>query len=137
MIVEWSDGFKTGCENTDEGHKKLFDIINELFDCYKLDWNAEGTRCVIEKLFEYAVTHFPHEERSMLLHHYPEIVAHLEQHSNFKTMIRGLLCDLDEGEMPDYYDVFLFLVEWISAHIGKFDKEYFSYLKSEGISIAA
>lgn len=131
MIVEWSPGFSSGISRIDEENKKLFDIVNVLHECYKNASPAETVLEVVDEMADYAIRHFAGEEKSMLFHHYPDIREHLAQHCSFKVMVHDLRNSLLEGATPDYYSTFLFLFEWLSAHIGKMDKEYFDYLLNQ------
>ncbi len=127
--IEWNDSYKTGIETIDNQHKGLFDLINQLSK--ELDENQEKKilEKTIEKLFDYTKYHFSTEEYLMRKANYERYDEHKKAHDLFSNKVKEFIIAYSEGKENLTEDIIVFLIDWISNHILKVDKEYISYLK--------
>lgn len=81
----WQDRYNIGVSIIDEEHKKLFSILNRLFDHKK---NEEKSRWVCEEGIKYfkdhAMKHFTEEEAYMAQIHYMGFDTHRRLHDDFR-----------------------------------------------------
>ncbi len=127
--IEWNDSYKTGIETIDKQHQGLFSLINQLSQ--ELDENQEKKLLekTIEKLFDYAKYHFSTEEYLMRKANYERYQEHKNAHEIFENKIKEFIINYYEGKENLTEDIITFLIDWISNHISKVDKEYVSFLK--------
>ena len=132
-LINWTEEMSVNIEEIDNQHKKLIDLINELFSAM-LDGNAQK---IIDKtvndLIDYTDYHFTTEENYFENHSYPGSHNHKIQHSYFKDEILIFKNELLNGKTTVPMDVFNFLKDWLTEHILNSDKKYSKYLNSKGV----
>lgn len=122
-LVEWADQYLTGLEDIDEQHQRLVAIINEL-DALQLNKSSpEKLVPVYEKLRNYTLYHFSHEEE--LMNTWPinsaNKATHFKAHKGFVERIARI------DKLIEYYPVHVidnllaFLVKWLLNHIATID----------------
>lgn len=80
--IPWDNNYKIGIEAIDEQHKKLFVLVNKL---YELDDEADFKQELKQILYDfsdYMKTHFKDEEAYMESIGYPALAEHKEYHNN-------------------------------------------------------
>ncbi|MFP4475094.1 MAG: bacteriohemerythrin [Desulfatibacillaceae bacterium] len=127
---DWTPDLETGVERMDMEHRKLVDMLNELFEAMM---NLKGRAArdkVIMDLIEYTRTHFATEEEYMSRYSYPEFEAHKRKHDGFALKVRGIEIQLKNGEDVPTSDVSRLMREWLRDHILYTDKKLGEYLTS-------
>ena len=83
----WNERYNLGVDIVDREHKKLFSILNKLFD---IGQQEEKSQWVCQEAIKYfkdhAVQHFIDEEIYMASINYPEIAIHTRIHTNFREI---------------------------------------------------
>lgn len=83
----WNERYNLGVDIVDREHKKLFSILNKLFD---IGQQEEKSQWVCQEAIKYfkdhAVQHFIDEEIYMASINYPEIAIHKRIHTNFREI---------------------------------------------------
>ena len=83
----WNERYNLGVDIIDREHKKLFSILNKLFD---IGQQEEKSQWVCQEAIKYfkdhAVQHFIDEEIYMASINYPEIAIHTRIHTNFREI---------------------------------------------------
>ena len=123
-LVAWYKKYSVNNEELDGHHRKLFAILNRMYDsCLQ----AEDMDCVVpilEELIEYTDYHFSAEEKYMLARGYKGIEEHRQHHRYF----RDKLLELRDCENKNDYDykreVMVLLGNWILRHVTVEDKKY-------------
>ena len=81
----WNKRYNTGVEIIDRAHKKLFSILNKLFDLREQDEKSQWVCHEAIKYFkEHALKHFAEEENYMDSIHYADLETHRRIHKNFR-----------------------------------------------------
>ncbi len=78
--VHWEKSFAVGIKEIDDQHKKLFDLVNKLYD---LEDNAnikEDIREILYAFRDYTLVHFKDEEEYMKSIAYPALEEHTKIH---------------------------------------------------------
>ena len=80
--VHWEESYEIGIKEIDDQHKKLFDLVNKLYD---LEDNAnikEEIREILYAFREYTIIHFEDEEVYMNSIGYPQLEEHKFMHEH-------------------------------------------------------
>ncbi|MDE7204142.1 MAG: response regulator [Lachnospiraceae bacterium] len=81
----WQDRYNIGVEVIDKEHKKLFNILNKLFDFGKQEEKSQWVCQEAVKYFrDHALQHFKDEEIYMATNEYPGLETHRRIHRNFR-----------------------------------------------------
>ncbi|MEA3545813.1 MAG: bacteriohemerythrin [Thermodesulfobacteriota bacterium] len=131
QMFQWKDEYNTGVTLMDQQHRRLVDLINQLFKCMKDGGDRMMVGEIVDELASYTVTHFRAEEDIMRKHNYPDLEAHHLIHKNFVEKV-GLFAEkMKTGERMPPADIFNFLKDWLVSHIEKQDRDgYGKYLKT-------
>lgn len=78
--IPWDDSYKVGIEMLDYQHKRLFDLVNRLYDLEDLKSTKEELRIILYEFSDYMEVHFQEEEEFMLSIEYPELEEHKQLH---------------------------------------------------------
>lgn len=122
-VAVWSDQYETGIPELDAQHKRLFEAINHLADCFKEGQSSTGAREALVFLDEYTKDHFYTEEEFMRVVNYPGIEAHRKEHTDLLMKVQNLMLKMDEGYMITA-DVATFVADWLAHHINEVDMGY-------------
>ncbi|MBI5641104.1 MAG: hemerythrin family protein [Nitrospirae bacterium] len=133
MAIEWNDNLSTGVDLIDEQHKELFRRLNQLFEACREGRGKGQANGMLKFLEDYVVTHFGTEEKHMKEHAYPNYVAHRSQHLAFIESFNDLKRKVKDEGIGPFTVVALnrIVVDWLTAHIRKVDREMGSYLKGK------
>jgi methyl-accepting chemotaxis protein len=123
LIIQWSDNLNTGIPLVDKQHRRLVDLINQLFQCMKDGGDRMLLGSVVDELVDYTVTHFRSEEELMKKHHYPDFAAHKRVHDDFVAKVGDFADKLKAGARLAPADIYKFLKEWLISHIEKQDRD--------------
>lgn len=128
-LIKWTDLYSVKNSVIDAQHKKLVELINELFRLISKKENREKMENIINSLIEYTQYHFITEEELFNKYGYPEIEKHKEEHQDFVNQVLQFKTDYSEGKVQIKFDVFSFLKDWLLKHIIGSDKKYMQYFK--------
>ena len=133
ILMPWTSQLATGVKFVDEQHRKLVDMINNL---YKAMQTGQG-KAVVEKLLDdlanYTVYHFDAEEKVFHKTHYPETTAHIKIHEDLKSKVTSFINKYKSGSENISMDLMNFLKDWLENHICKTDKRYVKTFLDAGI----
>jgi hemerythrin len=129
----WNPTYETGIKSIDLQHKKLVDILNELYDAMGKGHANEMLGKILDELIQYTIVHFATEERLFKQHGYPEFVAHKKEHDDLTAQVKKLQADFKSGKITLSMQVATFLKDWLKVHILQTDKKYVAFLVSKGV----
>lgn len=123
----FSDKYKTGISLIDEEHKHLFEIIREtrdLIDEQFLYDKYDPIIQILKELKEYTILHFGDEEEYMESIGYEGLELQKIAHTAFVDRLNEVNLDDLEDSQKEYLDeLLLFLLNWLTNHILKMDKQ--------------
>jgi len=125
-LVKSFNKYLIGIDRYDEHHKKLIDIINELYDELLKGASKHVIISYLEKLDLYTKIHFQEEEDFLLKINYPKYDEHKEIHQVFIEQISSLKTKA-ESELIGK-ELIKYLVTWLTKHIFESDREYVGFL---------
>lgn len=132
MLV-WSDRLSVGVHEMDLQHRKLVDLLNELYEAMKSGRaNRVVQRAALQSLLDYAQRHFRAEERLMAQADYSELEEHARGHEVFTERVGELHAAWLTGDDIGR-DLLAYMREWILQHILIADKAYVRGLHEAGI----
>lgn len=123
-LIVWKDSYLTGFENIDNQHKKLVEIINNLFDSISKKEKQEIIDQSLKQLVDYTFTHFKLEEELMLRYRYVDFANHRKEHLLFVDKIKGFAADFKTGNNKVMLDIINYLKDWLLNHIMLTDRKY-------------
>lgn len=118
----WDDRYMTGETLVDSEHRQLVAIINEIIELTSKYETAEEITSVLDRLVQYAVVHFAHEEELMATCACdPRFAArHVAVHKNFAEQVTRMR--EAPGGGVDLESLLRFLTSWLAYHILGMDK---------------
>lgn len=130
-LFEWNDSYSVGITEMDNEHKKLFAIINELFDGLKAGKGRDILDGIFKELKEYTRVHFNDEEILMKRYDYPGLEEQKKQHVTFIDKIRVEENKSKGGAFLVSIEILGFLRDWLTTHIQKYDREYGEFIREK------
>ena len=82
-MYEFKEEFRTGIENIDLEHAKLFEIANKAYETLMDDFIPDKYDYIVDilnELKEYAATHFRNEEEYMISINYKKLFSQKAMH---------------------------------------------------------
>jgi len=122
-LIRWTEDLNTGIPEMDEQHRRLVDLINQVFVAMREGNNQTGVARVVDELVDYTQTHFSAEEELMRSHHYPDLINHQQIHHKFIEEVGGYAAQIKANAGLTASDVFSFLKDWLISHIVKQDRD--------------
>ncbi len=129
VLIKWRDSYSVGVEKFDKEHRRLVELVNDMYIIVRDKGDAAALIVCVEKLIEYTKYHFSSEEIAMKEAYYPGFDEHVELHAGLEKQAVAFFRRIKtEGEAvrTEFYH---FLREWLLNHIMKDDKKYSKYLK--------
>jgi len=133
-LITWSDSLSVKVKQFDDQHKKLVDMVNQLFDAMKSGKGNQVMGDILKQLIAYTQTHFAAEERLMKQYGYPDFEAHKKEHNALVIQVLDLQKQFQEGKAVLTQHVMTFLRDWLSKHIQGDDKKYGVFFNGKGVA---
>lgn len=133
-LITWSDSLSVKVKQFDDQHKKLVDMVNQLFDAMKTGKGNQVMADILKQLIAYTQTHFAAEERLMKQYGYPDFEAHKKEHNALVVQVLDLQKQFQEGKAVLTQNVMTFLRDWLSKHIQGDDKKYGVFFNGKGVA---
>ena len=131
-LIEWTNEYQTGVGVIDYQHKKLVELINDLFEVgTKKEFTGDILNVIFQELTNYTEYHFSTEEELMRQVSYTKYDDHLVMHSNFIMALEKYKKRFDKKE-DIIAELCEFLKKWLLNHILKEDKEINYYINTGG-----
>jgi len=130
-MYQFTNDCLIGIEEIDKEHEHLFDLLNKTDEALHADNPdvAAITSRLLNELYEYAITHFAHEEAYMLSIDDPELNRQAAEHEAFRDKVTSAM-HAGELSLSTAQDLLTFLAKWLYRHIlgsdiliGQFKKE--------------
>lgn len=121
--VAWKDDYCIGNEVIDSQHKKLFDILNQLYIASEQGREIEDVLELFDELDRYTKYHFEEEEKFFSTLSSVEMEAHQEMHQFFiNELAKTVQQSLRIGSLS--LGLIYFLTDWLVYHIQVEDRKY-------------
>ncbi len=123
-ILEWDKKYEVGNSRMDEQHKRIFNLINEIYDSFQDGNTKEIISKTMDTLYHYIKEHFKDEEELMKQNDFPGLNDQIEQHNKFTDKVCEYNKSFIEKENIAMVNVFNFLGDWWNGHILDMDNKY-------------
>jgi len=130
---QWNASYSVKVEAMDAQHKRLFEIIRELYTAMRSGHGKDVVGEVLHRLIEYTVQHFAAEERLMEKNGYQLLAEHRIEHKALTDKVVAFKKDFEAGSATVTLDVMTFLQDWLTHHIQSVDQKYGAFLNSKGV----
>ncbi|MBF0538077.1 MAG: hemerythrin family protein [Nitrospirae bacterium] len=134
QFIDWSAKLAVNVSEIDKQHKKLVDIVNELYAAMQAGKGAAVMGKVLSELITYTKDHFAYEEKLMLQHKYNDMTKHKTEHDKLTKQVLDLQKQFADGKMVVTIEVMNFLKKWLGEHILDKDKLFAAFLNQKGIT---
>ena len=129
-FMDWNSSYSIGVDIFDEEHKKLVAIINALHDALETDTGNDALLAICDRLVEYTLLHFRHEEMYFEECAYPEAAEHTAKHSALRREVFVFRKRAMEEEFSGVArELAVFLRDWYAVHILVEDAKYAHHLQ--------
>jgi hemerythrin len=123
--VEWKPFYSVGDAALDGEHQRLLGIVDDLHAAIEAGHEQSRIQGSLNRLAEYTMTHFDHEEQKLYACAYPDLDAHKIMHEEMRR--RALEFQANPDMIADR-DLLQFVKNWWVRHIQNQDKKYAPYL---------
>jgi hemerythrin len=132
-LMNWKDDYSVKVRTIDQQHKKLIELLNQLYDAMRAQKGKEVLGQVLNELVTYTNTHFTFEEGLMQKHSYPAFESHKLQHQMLVKKVLEFQKEFSAGRATGTIDVMNFLKDWLNDHILGTDRQYASFFETKGV----
>ncbi len=133
-LMVWNDKFSVGVAAIDNEHKRLVQMLNELYDAIQAGRGKDALGKILDGLIAYTAGHFAHEERLFAETGYPASAAHTKEHEDLKKQVLDVQAKYRAGATGVLsLEVMNFLKNWLVVHIQGSDRKYGPHLNAKGI----
>lgn len=133
-LIEWTDkDFSVKVSEIDEQHKKLVELINQLFAAFKEGKAKKQIKDILKALVDYTIYHFGTEEKYFKEFDFENTDKHVEEHKKFAGQVAQFQEDFIAGKVSVTYDLMNFLKDWLINHIQKTDRNYTDCFNKNGL----
>lgn len=134
-LISWKKEYDTNLVEINHQHLELIHLLNELNVKYINGYKKTELVIILNKLSNYALTHFSTEEKFFEKYNYPQMDSHIEEHRYFLNKIEFYKEELLNSSLDFFNDMLNFLTAWLNDHILNVDKKYISYFKELRVNI--
>lgn len=132
-LLRWKDEYLTQVEEIDEQHRRLFDLVNGIYDMMRLGRGQEAIGEALAEFFEYTRFHFGTEEKFMADTAYQGTDPHAAEHVRLLDQIRDLRSEVRDGRIVLSMNEMYFLKDWLLTHFQGPDKGLAHHLLERAI----
>jgi len=132
--ILWNKNLSVHVSVFDEDHKRLIDLLNQLYDAIVIGQVDDVVPSILLELVDYTKVHFKKEERAFEKYNYPQLEEHKKIHSDFVKQLDEFVGLFKSGKASVGIPVFNMLFSWVQDHIMKVDKGYSEFLNNAGLS---
>ena len=128
--LEWQSRFSVGHAGVDQDHQSLFTLFNELSEAMRRGHSKAVIASVLDRLLEYAASHFRREEEVMATANYPGLAAHRKEHQAFVAQASQARHAFNSSAANTLaIETLSFVKDWLINHIQKSDQAYAPYVQ--------
>ncbi len=130
--ISWYKQMDLAYPPLDDEHRAFMAVVNQAQECAEKEDFMKFDE-LFESCYEYARTHFPHEEDLMERMGFPDLEAHAQSHQQFIENISELRKAYSQAKTPEEYRYITkktahFLSSWFLGHLLGRDRVYKPYL---------
>jgi len=124
QFVVWNDAYSVRSPRLDEHHKRILRLVNELHGKFHDGVQAGDLKAMLGQLVSYTNIHFAYEQYLMQLAGYKDVSVHVAVHNRMIARTSYLHARYTYDTESLSREVFDFLKDWWTSHIGVDDARY-------------
>ncbi|WP_210396335.1 bacteriohemerythrin [Motiliproteus sediminis] len=128
----WRDEYAMGDAEVDAQHRKLFALLDQLYEAVCVGEGQDAVGGVLEELLAYTREHFHQEEVVMREIQYPGLEQHQREHEKLMAEVRHQLETFRRGERIVSIELLEFMNNWLGNHILKSDRLVSDFISGRG-----
>lgn len=133
-LIEWDDRMSVGIAVIDADHRKLFSLVNFLYDSLQAGRGERVVGNFLDAVVIYTKEHFQREERFLQESGYPELEAHRHEHQTLIQQVLEVQEKYQSGNTaPLSLELIGFLNKWLVDHVQGRDRAYAPHLSAKGM----
>ena len=131
--TSWDSSFSVGNDLMDSQHQRLLSICSKVAALVADDESAaaEGYHEALHDLAEYTRAHFSAEEALLRNCNYPQLNAHMAEHSECLEQLNDFLLAASQGVIARE-QLHRFVSNWWVNHVRDTDTRYREFLRASG-----
>lgn len=133
-LIKWRDSYGTGVLSMDNQHRKIIDLINELYKKIRKEESYSSVEDVLAEMMKYAEEHLQAEEKLLKTNDFPDNDEHMSKHQSYRQRLTALMAESKNDPDAAVKSTYAFLRQWWMGHIVEEDKKYGEYLKGKGVA---
>ena len=133
-LMVWNPSYSVKVQRCDDDHKKLFALINTLYDAMMKGEGSKVMEKTVKELADYTRYHFSQEEALLERTRYSALQSHQMQHREFVSKVDQFAQDVKANNLAKAPALLKFLTDWLANHIKRTDQLYSAHLNANGIS---
>jgi hemerythrin-like metal-binding protein len=130
-MFEWNPRYSVQIGSIDAQHQTLFHLAEELHTAMSVGRGKTALSRILDRLVQYTMVHFAHEERLMRLHDYPGLATHKAQQEALTQQVQQFQAEFNAGKTTVTVQLMIFLRDWLTGHIAGSDQKYVPLLKGK------
>lgn len=123
-LFAWKSEYSVQVELLDQHHKKLFSLLNQLYENTMHSKKVGSVSAIINELQEYAEYHFLAEEQYMQSKAFPGTAGHISMHRDFSRRIENLNFQCRADDLEVTRELIVVLGKWLLQHVLEEDRKY-------------
>lgn len=123
ILMNWSDKLDVGVDLMNNQHKKILDLMNNLYSAFENSAPYEQFLPILNELKDYTIQHFSEEEAYMESVNFSGLATHKQIHIQLLEKLTEHYQQISEDKKLDQ-KFFDFLKLWLSSHIQGIDVKY-------------
>jgi len=130
-LMNWQDDYSVGVKEIDDQHKKMFDLINRLYESIKESKDRKLREEFLQELSNYGKFHLKTEEDYFEKFKYPQKEEHVKIHDLYRNKIKEFVNKKDDIFLS--FEIIDYLEDWWLEHITSVDKDYQDFFNKKGL----
>lgn len=125
-FIQWTPSFSVGNPVLDADHRKLIDILNQIYDAWQTHSSSLELGKLFDELMDYTDHHFSREESKLAARDFPELARHHAAHERLRELVHAFRSRHLAGHKADALteEMAKFLKSWLMDHILEEDMKY-------------
>jgi hemerythrin-like metal-binding protein len=132
-FFDWKDEYSVGIALIDKQHRKVIELIDELFESIRDSRGDLIIRAVLDDLLDYSHYHFGLEEELFEKYGYENLATHVREHEHFTAKVGGLMVGASMNKECVPFETMDYLRDWFANHIQREDIVYGRFFQQRNL----
>ena len=130
-LFQWKAEYDIGLPDIDTQHKKMVDMLNQLYTAKKTDQVHQVVEETLDRLLQYTRVHFADEEAAMDEADYPYLSKQRREHLDMTDEVMKMRHRFMQGDEPATFELLNFMSDWLKSHICGSDRKFGVFMRDQ------